>query len=389
MAFSPQHSWAAALRRLGWALWPAPVQVDRRERLRALIGAGLGVLVAALGSRLLMAVWPAAWGLSTVWLLAPLGASAVLVFAAPASPLAQPWAVLGGNTLSACTGVLCAQWVPDPVLAAALAVALAIAVMFTLRCLHPPGGAMALSAVLTHAQPMAFPLITVGVNAVWLVMAGLAYNRLTGRPYPHPQQRPAQLAEAVVGARFQPEDLDAALARYNQVLDISRDDLEALLHETALTAHRRRWAGLRCRDVMTREVHTVEFGAGLQTAWALMRTHRIKALPVLDRARRVVGILTQADFLRVAGLDDAPGLAQRLQALIRPDGRVHSDKPAVVGQIMTRQVRVVSADRHVMELMPLFTEAGHHHIPVIDAERRLVGMITQSDFVRALQRLDA
>jgi CBS domain-containing membrane protein len=65
---------------------------------------------------------------------------------------------------------------------------------------------------------------------------------------------------------------------------------------------------------------------------------------------------------------------------------VISSKPEVVGQIMTRQVRVASADRPVVDLLPLFSEAGHHHIPIIDADRRLAGMITESDFVRALAR---
>lgn len=82
------------------------------------------------------------------------------------------------------------------------------------------------------------------------------------------------------------------------------------------------------------------------------------------------------------------GLAQRLRAFIRPDGLVESDKPEVVGQIMTRQVRVTSEDRHAVALLPLFTEAGHHHIPVIDADKRIVGIITQSDFVRALHRIE-
>ena len=61
-------------------------------------------------------------------------------------------------------------------------------------------------------------------------------------------------------------------------------------------------------------------------------------------------------------------------------------KVATVGQIMTRQVRVASAHRPLMELVPLFSEDGHHHIPIIDAESRLVGIITQSDLVRALYR---
>ncbi|MGC8508753.1 MAG: CBS domain-containing protein, partial [Thiomonas sp.] len=53
---------------------------------------------------------------------------------------------------------------------------------------------------------------------------------------------------------------------------------------------------------------------------------------------------------------------------------------------MTRQVQVVSETRHLSELIPLFASSGHHHIPVIDDAARLVGMITQSDVMRALHR---
>jgi CBS domain-containing membrane protein len=49
-------------------------------------------------------------------------------------------------------------------------------------------------------------------------------------------------------------------------------------------------------------------------------------------------------------------------------------------------VQVSSADRYLSELVPIFSEEGHHHIPIIDQEQRLVGMITQSDLVKALYR---
>jgi CBS domain-containing membrane protein len=105
---------------------------------------------------------------------------------------------------------------------------------------------------------------------------------------------------------------------------------------------------------------------------------------VVDRARRVVGIVTVADFLNHARLDDHTGLAGRMQAMLRPSKLTHSERPEVVGQIMTRQVRVMSAHRHAVELLPLFSEAGHHHLPIIDPENRLVGILTQSDLLRAL-----
>jgi CBS domain-containing membrane protein len=109
---------------------------------------------------------------------------------------------------------------------------------------------------------------------------------------------------------------------------------------------------------------------------------------VLDRARRIVGIVTLSDFIREARIDPRPHWAQRLRDWLRPTPTVHSDKAEAVGQIMTRQVRVVSSDRPIGDLLPLFASTGHHHVPVIDAEQRLVGIITQSDVVRALARLD-
>ncbi|WP_295987813.1 HPP family protein [uncultured Variovorax sp.] len=357
---------------------PGRTTVDARERLRAVVGAGIGLLAAALLSH-----WLAGPLHASVWLIAPLGASAVLVFAVPASPLAQPWSVIGGNTLSAVVGIAAANWIPQPELAAAVAVAGAIGLMFSARCLHPPGGAAALLAVLTHTTHFSSALFPFFTNSLLLVLAGVAYNTLTGRRYPH-----VQVAARPPGsdARFSQADIDAVLARYNQVLDISRDDLESLIRETELESYKRRLGTLNCADIMSKVPISVEFGTPLQEAWALMHQRRIKALPVTDRTRRVVGIVTQADFFRQLDLQHHEGIAAKLRDLIRATRTVMSSKPDVVGQIMTRQVRVASAERPVVDLVPLFSEGGHHHIPIIDDEKRLAGMITQSDFVRALYR---
>jgi CBS domain-containing membrane protein len=365
------------LRTFARAWLPGRAAVNARERLRAVAGAALGLLFTALISQL---VGPAIDGR---WLIAPLGASAVLVFALPASPLAQPWPVIGGNMFSALVGVACARWLPDALWAGAFATALAIALMFALRCLHPPGGAVALLAVLGHTTHFPFALYPVLTDSVLLVLAGVVYNSLTGRRYPHLQLAPR---EPKADARFSSADIDAVLSRYNQVLDISRDDLESLIQQTELESWRRRLGTVRCADIMSREPVVAEFGTPLQEAWALMQQRRIKALPVIDRTRRVVGIVTQADFLRHIDLQHHEGLGGRLRDLIRATRSVMSNKPEVVGQIMTRQVRVASEDRPMVELVPLFSEGGHHHIPIIDGDRRLAGMITQSDFVRALYR---
>jgi CBS domain-containing membrane protein len=366
------------------ALWPAPVHVDGRQRLRSALGGLVGIALAGLLTR-----WLAEVGGFSTWLVAPIGASAVLVFAVPASPLAQPWSVVGGNTLSALVGIACVLLIPDPAIAGAVAVALAIAVMFQLRCLHPPGGAAALLVVLTHTGNFQFAAFPVLLNSVLLVLGGMAYNSLTGRAYPHTQAAPAPSPGGGPpgSSRFSAADLDAALAHYNQVVDISRDDLEALLHDAESAAYWRNLGQLRCGDVMSKAPVSVQFGTPLGEAWELLRRHRIKALPVTDRAQRIVGIVTMADFMRSVDLEQYEGIAQRLRALMRLSGATHTDRPEVVGQIMTRKVQVVSADRFLIELAPLFSEKkGHHHIPIIDGEQRLVGIITQSDLVRALYR---
>lgn len=351
--------------------------VDARERWRAICGALLGVLLTALLCHAFTAR-----GDASPWLVAPIGASAVLVFAAPASPFAHPWAVVAGNTLSALAGIACVQLFGNAPWVAALAVSLAIAVMFATRSLHPPGGACALLVALGGMADAHFALHPVLVNSLLLVVAGIVYNRATARPYP--QRAAPPKVDDTRRRSFTDADLDAVLARYNQVLDVSRDDLHMLLEQAQMQAWRRRSGQTRCAEVMSASPVAVSFGTPLDEAWALLREHRVKSLPVVDRAQRLVGIVTLADFMREAQVDAHANWPQRLRALIRPTLTTHSSKPETVGQIMTRQVRVVSQERPIGDLLPLFATTGHHHVPVIDAERRLVGIITQSDVVRAL-----
>jgi CBS domain-containing membrane protein len=364
-----------------------PPSAPLAEQFRAVAGALFGLALAAVLSCLSL-------GPDAVWLIAPMGASAVILFAMPASPLAQPWPVVGGNLVSALVGVACAAWVSNPQVAAPLAGALAIMAMFSLRCLHPPGGAVALTAVLggpaIHKLGVSFALAPVGLNALLMVMAALLYNNLTGRRYPHISM-PVQAnlhatSDPAPTARlgFRPEDLDAVLQRYGQVLDISRDDLETILLQTEMEAYRRRFGTVSCDKVMSRDVVAVEYGTPLMDAWRLMRRHDLHALPVLSPERRVIGIVTQGDFIRHSAIDDYAGMGEKLRAFLRTARRTHSDKPEVVGQIMSRQVEVAHTDTPIVELVPMMANSGLHHVPVVDREQRFAGMVTQSDVLAAL-----
>ena len=212
-----------------------------------LAGANLpGRLIACLGAALCVALTIvvcaelplAAADLPVI--VAPLGASAVLVFAIPASPLAQPWPVLGGNVVSTLVGVAAFQTIPYPAAAAGAAVGGAILVMSLLRCLHPPGGAAALTAVIgshgIHGAGYAFAFAPVGINSIALLSLAMFFLRATGHSYPHrPATAPANAVPTTVAAGLLAQDIDAALAEMHETFDIGREDLEALL--VAAEAH--------------------------------------------------------------------------------------------------------------------------------------------------------
>jgi CBS domain-containing membrane protein len=192
-----------------------------RDRIGAALGGAIGIGVTAWVSAL-----AGFEGATAILLAAPIGASAVLVFAVPSSPLAQPWRVIGGNGISALVGLAVAGWLGHGALAAGVAVGLAILVMSLTRSLHPPGGGTVLLPVLAPAvlaKGLGFVLVPIGVNAVLLTLCGVLVHRFTGHSYPHRAQ-PAPSAPGLL-----PEDVDAALEDAGEAFDVSREDLLALL----------------------------------------------------------------------------------------------------------------------------------------------------------------
>ena len=118
-------------------------------------------------------------------LMAPLGATCVLLFAAPQSPLSQPVNVIGGHMLAAAVGLGLHFAIPGSFWMAGLAVGLAVAAMVYLRIVHPPAGATALIAYLT-AVSWSFLLFPVALGSVALVAVATFYHRLMRTPYPAP-----------------------------------------------------------------------------------------------------------------------------------------------------------------------------------------------------------
>lgn len=366
---------------------PDSSPLSLRERLRAAIGALIGIALTGLTGGLITG-----FDGSLPLLVAPMGASAVLLFAVPSSPLAQPWSIIGGNSVAAFVGVTAALLVRDPLVASALAVSVAIALMMTLRCLHPPSGAIALTAVLggssVHELGYGFMLWPVLGNSLTLLVLALAFNNLTGRPYPH-ALKPAGSGHGTSDPSpmqrigFRPEDLDDVLKEYDQVLDIDRDDLETILRRTELRSYRRRAGHLTCADIMSRDVIAVSPDQSLQNAHQLMRSHHLKALPVTSDSAEIVGIVTQTDFLdKPDWTSGRPviGFRQRMRLILR-GATAPSD---TVKDIMTSPVKTIRPEAPLAEAIVMFAEQGLHYLPVVRNNNKMVGILSQSDVLVAM-----
>ena len=338
----------------------APPGPGARERLIAVAGAIIGIVATGLLCGVL-----AGTGAAHPLLVAPMGASAVLLFAVPASPLAQPWSILGGNVLSALVGIAVALAVPNATVAAGLGVGLAIAVMSLARCLHPPGGAVALSAVLGgaagSAHPFMFALYPVGLNSLLLILAGLAFHRMSGHSYPHR----AKLTESTHGTQdsaplsrsgVTPKDIDAALEGFGDTLDINRDDLLQLFELAGLNAAERQVEQLSCNDIMSRDVITIAATAPVEEAHKLLRARHLRALPVEDASGQLVGVITWPD------LDKQGAFASEIMA---PADTAHLTAPAAT------------------LLAPLANGHGHE-VMIVDDNMQLQGIVTQTDIIASL-----
>lgn len=361
------------------------------ERWRSTMATLIGLLIAT------ALAWFSPLSDGNGWLVAPIGATAIILFALPHSPLAQPWSVLGGYFAATLAATVCIAILPDhPAIAAVFAVAATVGLMTRFRCLHPPGGALAFIVVFGGGGSLPQALHTfaeIGLDAAFLMIAALLVNNLLfRRRYPHcrtaPPANPHQTRDAPPTARtgLTHADLAAALTQLDTFIDIQENDLVRIYNHAVDHAFNRHLA-MTCGDIMARDVVTVEFATDLQEAWTQLRAYKIKALPVVDRnSRRLLGIVTVADFLKQIDATRVSPLAGLMQGLLRKTPGVTSEKAEVIGQIMTPDPFAARPDTPIVELVKLLSDAGMHHIPVVDEHRRVLGMLTQSDLIAALYK---
>ncbi len=215
--------------------------VPLTEKIRSSLAALTGILLLGLALRFLPQV---GYPLS---LMASMAAAAVLLYAVPHSPMAQPWPLVGGNLLSGMIGWACSLLIPDPVMAAACAVGTAVLAMHLLNCLHPPGGAtamiMVLSAGVFHQHGWQWAASMVLANALLsLALAYIINNLIPGRHYPSRRTAAAHHpVPHVAGSTIEVEavDVEWALTQMDSMIDVSEADLLEIYQLAAANAQGR------------------------------------------------------------------------------------------------------------------------------------------------------
>ncbi len=270
---------------------PHSLNTHPAEWSRAAIGACLGIFVSAVFCREL-------YGIDiTLHLLGPVGASAVLLFAVSTGALAQPWAILGSYLIAALVALLSIRLLGNTINAASLAVCSSILLMCVLRCLHPPAAAVAICIVTSKNElsPMGLQVLgPVMLNAVCLLAGALIYNNLTRVRYPkaQPSELPAPEQVPLNSDGFNAEDLDKALEETGEFVDVSREDLEEILHKTEAHALRRNRSDIDAARILSRSTQSLSLDHSMADAMKMLAKNDSKYLPVLDGDKKVVGIIT-------------------------------------------------------------------------------------------------
>jgi len=171
-------------------------------------------------------------------IVSSMGATAVLLFAVPQGALSQPWAVIGGHLLSAFVGVTCQKLFPSESWTPALAVGLAVGVMHYSRCIHPPGGATSMAAVIggeeIHAVGYHYMLMPILINVAAILLMAIVFNGLFNwRRYPAHLNRRIRESKQTQPAERQfeltQEDFSAAMEQLNSYVDVTTESLTELL----------------------------------------------------------------------------------------------------------------------------------------------------------------
>ena len=167
----------------------------------------------------------------------------------------------------------------------------------------------------------------------------------------------------------------------HQYVDVTEEDLKKIFTLALRHAKKRLVHRIPVSDVMSTEVITVKKDADMHEVARLLSENKISGLPVVDDEKHVIGIVTEADILYMAGMDRGHTFRDILRHIIgepMPKRR----NGGMVGDIMTTPVITTKPDTDIREVARILDEKRIKRLPVVDDANKLIGIISRANIVR-------
>jgi len=189
------------------------------------------------------------------------------------------------------------------------------------------------------------------------------------------------------GIELKEEDILAAMEQIPGYVDITPRDFKEIYGLAYRHALARLSRELTAEEIMTREVVLVKTDTSVAEVAEVMGRRGISGVPVLDGEGRVVGVISEKDFLRRMGVKETQNFMTLVAACLRTKGCVALPlKTQTAGELMSAPPVTIAPSARVRDIAALFSARQINRAPVTDADGRLLGIVTRGDLVRATQR---
>ncbi|MCX5892806.1 MAG: CBS domain-containing protein [Deltaproteobacteria bacterium] len=180
------------------------------------------------------------------------------------------------------------------------------------------------------------------------------------------------------------QDIYAAMKSIPGYLDITPGDFKEVYRLAYAHALERLSRAVAAREIMTREVVSVRPDTPLAAVAEAMGRRGISGVPVVDAGGKVLGVISEKDFLTHLGVAEPQNFLTLVASCLQSGGCVGLPlEKQQAGDIMTSPAVTVGPDTSVKDIAALFTAKGINRVPVTDAEGRLLGLVSRGDLVRA------
>ncbi len=180
------------------------------------------------------------------------------------------------------------------------------------------------------------------------------------------------------------EDILEAMKDIQGYLDISPGDFKEIFQFAYRHAVTRIMDSRKAADIMTKEVHCVELAMDLRQAAMFLADKNISGAPVIDIEGKVVGVVSEKDFLAKMGVGKAASFMQIIARCLNNKGCITTSLPNHgIGEIVTAPAITAGPDMTVGAISALFIDKRINRLPIVDGDNRPVGIVTRTDLVNS------